>query len=74
MAKRVRKQIPLKHEKLTVTIRKDILKDLNEFVSEAKNPHINKSSIIQDLLEHALNEDKVLLDKLFPLDKRFKKK
>ncbi len=70
---RIRKQTKLKQTKLTITIREDVLRDLNAFVGECENSTINKSSVIQDVLYYALKEDKAILEKLFPLDKRYKK-
>ena len=59
--------------KITITINEEIKKQLDNFVEEAENPKISNSAVIEDLIDYALNDNKKVLDELFPIDKRSKK-
>lgn len=58
--------------KILISLNREMISNLDSFVSECDNPQLNRSAIIDEILYEIFTNQKVTLDKLFPLDKRFK--
>lgn len=59
-------------EKVLLSIKGEVLDELNKFVGECDNPKVNRSVIVEDILEEILlkKEHEKILNKLFPYNKK----
>lgn len=61
-------------EKVLLSLSHYIVNELKCFELECDNPTLNRSVIVEEILNEVFTHNKKMLDKIFPNDKRFKKK
>ncbi len=61
-------------EKILLSLSHHVVNELKKFEIEADNASINRSVIVEEILNEVFTKHRKMLDDIFPDDERYKKK